>query len=199
MCGRGVGSLKSCGRNVGCVEFLFAQVCAVTREICQVPFVGLKRETEPAMILNFLGCSGIHYNINPTTEVSMLAFAMRSIGPRSTFGWICSSCQAGLLKRKAQRGLTRQYATRIKNSQLSRLPTEPARTRFAPSPTGNLHLGSIRTALFNYLFAKRTKGQFLLRIEDTDQVRVVADSIGLGLMCKEKNRTRSRRASLQRP
>jgi len=47
---------------------------------------------------------------------------------------------------------------------------EPARTRFAPSPTGFLHLGSLRTALFNYLLAKRTGGQFLLRIEDTDKV-----------------------------
>jgi len=46
----------------------------------------------------------------------------------------------------------------------------PARTRFAPSPTGYLHLGSLRTALFNYLVAKATGGQFLLRIEDTDQV-----------------------------
>lgn len=51
------------------------------------------------------------------------------------------------------------------------LPDGPARTRFAPSPTGYLHLGSLRTALFNYLLAKRTGGQFLLRIEDTDQVR----------------------------
>ncbi|KAL9612519.1 MAG: hypothetical protein Q9167_002904 [Letrouitia subvulpina] len=51
------------------------------------------------------------------------------------------------------------------------LPTNPARTRFAPSPTGNLHLGSLRTALFNYLLAKATSGQFLLRIEDTDKTR----------------------------
>ncbi|KAH8672504.1 hypothetical protein BGZ60DRAFT_405007 [Tricladium varicosporioides] len=49
----------------------------------------------------------------------------------------------------------------------------PARTRFAPSPTGFLHLGSLRTALFNYLIAKATGGQFLLRIEDTDQKRTV--------------------------
>jgi hypothetical protein len=48
----------------------------------------------------------------------------------------------------------------------------PARTRFAPSPTGYLHLGSLRTALFNYLVAKATGGQFLLRIEDTDQVTI---------------------------
>ena len=45
------------------------------------------------------------------------------------------------------------------------------RTRFAPSPTGDLHLGGARTALFNYLFAKRMNGKFLLRIEDTDLKR----------------------------
>ena len=45
------------------------------------------------------------------------------------------------------------------------------RVRFAPSPTGYLHLGSARTALFNWLFARHTGGEFLLRIEDTDQVR----------------------------
>ena len=41
-------------------------------------------------------------------------------------------------------------------------------TRFAPSPTGKLHIGGARTALFNYLFAKSNGGKFLLRIEDTD-------------------------------
>jgi glutamyl-tRNA synthetase len=47
------------------------------------------------------------------------------------------------------------------------------RVRFAPSPTGGLHLGGVRTALFNYLFAKKNKGAFILRIEDTDQARFV--------------------------
>ncbi|MBN2486498.1 MAG: glutamate--tRNA ligase [Bacteroidales bacterium] len=47
------------------------------------------------------------------------------------------------------------------------------RVRFAPSPTGPLHIGGVRTALFNYLFAKKHGGDFLLRIEDTDQVRFV--------------------------
>jgi len=42
------------------------------------------------------------------------------------------------------------------------------RTRFAPSPTGFLHIGGARTALFNYLFAKKNNGFFILRIEDTD-------------------------------
>ncbi|MDP3142910.1 MAG: glutamate--tRNA ligase family protein, partial [Candidatus Omnitrophota bacterium] len=45
------------------------------------------------------------------------------------------------------------------------------RVRFAPSPTGYLHIGGTRTALFNYLFVKANQGQFILRIEDTDQKR----------------------------
>lgn len=45
------------------------------------------------------------------------------------------------------------------------------RTRYAPSPTGSLHLGGLRTALFNYLYARKMKGEFILRIEDTDKVR----------------------------
>ena len=47
------------------------------------------------------------------------------------------------------------------------------RVRFAPSPTGPLHMGGVRTALYNYLFAKKHKGDFILRIEDTDQNRYV--------------------------
>ena len=50
---------------------------------------------------------------------------------------------------------------------------KPARTRFAPSPTGHLHLGGARTALYAYLLAKKTGGQFILRIEDTDISRTV--------------------------
>ncbi|MBK9095293.1 MAG: hypothetical protein IPM84_21555 [Anaerolineae bacterium] len=51
------------------------------------------------------------------------------------------------------------------------------RVRFAPSPTGYLHIGGARSALFNYLFARHHGGQFILRIEDTDQKRFVADSV----------------------
>ena len=47
------------------------------------------------------------------------------------------------------------------------------RVRYAPSPTGHLHIGNARTALFNYLFARHNKGTFVLRIEDTDQKRNV--------------------------
>jgi len=51
--------------------------------------------------------------------------------------------------------------------------SKPARVRFAPSPTGRTHLGSGRTALYNFLLARQTGGQFILRIEDTDQSRFV--------------------------
>ncbi len=50
---------------------------------------------------------------------------------------------------------------------------KPVRVRFAPSPTGHLHLGSARTALYDYLIARKTGGQFILRIEDTDRKRLV--------------------------
>lgn len=50
---------------------------------------------------------------------------------------------------------------------------KPVRVRFAPSPTGPLHMGGVRTALYNYLFAKKLKGTFIIRIEDTDQTRFV--------------------------
>lgn len=55
--------------------------------------------------------------------------------------------------------------------------TEKARTRYAPSPTGRPHIGNIRTAVFSYLLARNTGGQFLLRIEDTDRKRFVEGSI----------------------
>lgn len=55
--------------------------------------------------------------------------------------------------------------------------TTRVRVRFAPSPTGDLHVGGARTALFNWLFARQHGGAFILRIEDTDQARLVGQSI----------------------
>ncbi|KFD54372.1 hypothetical protein M514_04715 [Trichuris suis] len=63
--------------------------------------------------------------------------------------------------------VVKQYSLVSKSAQLH------VRVRFAPSPTGHLHLGGLRTALFNYLFAKQHGGQFVLRIEDTDVQRTV--------------------------
>ena len=51
------------------------------------------------------------------------------------------------------------------------------RTRFAPSPTGYLHIGGLRTALYSYLYAKKNGGKFILRIEDTDQGRYVEGAV----------------------
>ena len=51
------------------------------------------------------------------------------------------------------------------------------RTRFAPSPTGYMHIGNLRTALYAYLYAKAQHGTFILRIEDTDRTRYVADAV----------------------
>ena len=51
------------------------------------------------------------------------------------------------------------------------------RVRFAPSPTGFVHIGSLRTALYNYLFAKRMGGEYILRVEDTDRTRLVDGAI----------------------
>lgn len=86
--------------------------------------------------------------------------------------WTCNAC----------RGIG-DATTTFRPKNAARLTTAeqlrqagPARTRFAPSPTGYLHLGSLRTALFNFMIAKATGGQFLLRIEDTDQKRTVKDA-----------------------
>ena len=51
------------------------------------------------------------------------------------------------------------------------------RTRFAPSPTGYMHIGNLRTALYTYLIAKKNNGSFILRIEDTDQERYVEGAV----------------------
>ena len=89
------------------------------------------------------------------------------------FRWIC-----------AIRGLRRLLRTLIQ-------PTLPAvaqtpqnvRVRFAPSPTGGLHIGGVRTVLYNYLFARKHGGSFVLRIEDTDQTRFVEGAEAYILEC----------------
>lgn len=58
-----------------------------------------------------------------------------------------------------------------------RIPKGTVRTRFAPSPTGYMHVGNLRTALYTWLIARRNKGTFILRIEDTDQNRLVEGAV----------------------
>lgn len=71
---------------------------------------------------------------------------------------------------------TRQLVNSIKNFCFKQTDEE-VRVRFAPSPTGNLHLGGLRTALYNFLFARSHGGKFILRIEDTDQQRLVSGAV----------------------
>jgi glutamyl-tRNA synthetase len=74
------------------------------------------------------------------------------------------------------------------------------KVRFAPSPTGRLHVGNLRTALVNYLFARKTGGQFMLRIDDTDtersseafeaDIRADLDWMGMGWDCEDRQSLR---------
>lgn len=96
------------------------------------------------------------------TTVTRLAFSLRKPSPKNTASPNETHDCAHLHEHSHH-----------KHSQLLVQPDYPVRTRFAPSPTGFLHLGSLRTALYNYLLAKSTGGQFLLRLEDTDQNRLV--------------------------
>ena len=59
----------------------------------------------------------------------------------------------------------------------ARIPQNEVRTRFAPSPTGYMHVGNLRTALYTYLIARHNNGKFILRIEDTDQGRLVEGAV----------------------
>ena len=61
----------------------------------------------------------------------------------------------------------------------ARIPKGEVRTRFAPSPTGYMHVGNLRTALYTYLIARHNQGKFILRIEDTDQKRKVEDAVAV--------------------
>ncbi len=68
--------------------------------------------------------------------------------------------------------------TRIPGTLLNRgMNTEPTRVRFAPSPTGALHIGGARTALYNWLIARRSGGSLVLRIEDTDRERSTPENV----------------------
>ena len=89
--------------------------------------------------------------------------------------YVCRGCRSqwtrghSTARKGGLQGLRSKLQAKGPNA-LHELPKTPARTRFAPSPTGYLHLGSLRTALYNWLLARATGGQFIIRVEDTDQV-----------------------------
>lgn len=90
------------------------------------------------------------------------------------------SLRASRASRSSVSGVRSQCFYSTSQSAASPTPskeTQPARLRFAPSPTGYLHLGGLRTALFNHLYARALGGKWILRIEDTDQTRLVPGSV----------------------
>jgi glutamyl-tRNA synthetase len=105
----------------------------------------------------------------------------------STFMGSPSWLRIRLLPSSPQRLGRRALSSRVRAS--ADVGGGPVRVRFAPSPTGNLHVGGARTALFNYLFARSRGGKFVLRVEDTDLERstkkseeaVLSDLAWLGL------------------
>lgn len=126
------------------------------------------RESNAALTLDpvrgEVGADSCHLGIKTLSHSSPMLMPIASPSRCSiarSKTWVCYRCRA--LSNLPER----------RPSQ--KLPSSPARTRFAPSPTGYLHLGSLRTALFNYLTAKATRGQFILRIEDTDKVGLCID------------------------
>ena len=74
----------------------------------------------------------------------------------------------------ASKGLRR--FSRGESIIFSMMTTTPERVRFAPSPTGSLHVGGARTALYNWLLARKTGGKFIIRVEDTDEARSTKES-----------------------
>jgi hypothetical protein len=76
------------------------------------------------------------------------------------------------LRSRAQASVRQHFS----KSVIATPPPGEARLRFAPSPTGYLHLGGLRTALFNHLLARKWKGKWILRIEDTDRVCMIQDA-----------------------
>src|SRR5207248_5099288 len=71
--------------------------------------------------------------------------------------------------------------SRSKRSGSSRTPSVPPRVRYAGAPSGDLHLGNIRTVLFNWMFARHEGGTFVWRVEDTDPERAKAELIERGM------------------
>ncbi|XP_031626249.1 probable glutamate--tRNA ligase, mitochondrial [Contarinia nasturtii] len=81
-----------------------------------------------------------------------------------------------LLLKRNTKSVFRYCSTQQSDDCTQNVANKSVRVRFAPSPTGYLHLGGLRTALYNYLFAKANRGAFIVRIEDTDQTRTVKNA-----------------------
>ncbi|KAK3889148.1 hypothetical protein Pcinc_006725 [Petrolisthes cinctipes] len=114
-----------------------------------------KTDSDDCKVKSFIPVCGIGEGFTESLERNMMGFILVSRFGRTCFPHI-----------------NRLQPTR-RNLLISSQKYDEVRVRFAPSPTGHLHLGGLRTALYNYLFAKSNNGKFILRMEDTDQSRLV--------------------------
>eukprot|EP01104_Vermistella_antarctica_P013949 TRINITY_DN430_c0_g1_i2.p1 TRINITY_DN430_c0_g1~~TRINITY_DN430_c0_g1_i2.p1 ORF type:complete len:570 (-),score=128.72 TRINITY_DN430_c0_g1_i2:627-2336(-) len=109
-----------------------------------------------------------------------LAFGRWGLGNRRPVLRSLVSCQNGVTKVQSRLFSvwpSQQDASCDVSAKCADRVGDVVRTRMAPSPTGRMHLGGLRTALFNYVFAKRHGGKFILRVEDTDRKRTVPGSL----------------------
>ena len=81
------------------------------------------------------------------------------------------------------------YIINVTKKARRKRQSSKVRTRFAPSPTGRMHVGNLRTALYAYLIAKHEGGDFILRIEDTDQERYVEGAVDIIYRTLERDRS----------
>lgn len=104
--------------------------------------------------------------IPPSTRLRSLTRLSRPTVP------ICKRCHSTTSATLPRPPRAKSSSSGPSTSQSGSAETTPVpRLRFAPSPTGALHIGGLRTALYNYLFARQNGGKLLLRVEDTDRVR----------------------------
>jgi glutamyl-tRNA synthetase len=145
----------------------------------------------------FLWCIRLHHHFSGNLLfAALLLFSMSPPASVRAFhllgspGRLLGGSYGGLIPRKMNgvktgiKSLTTTMAPDIKDNWrfgrgrmvLNMGPNDAVRVRFAPSPTGSLHVGGARTALFNWLLARKTKGAFLVRVEDTDEARSTRES-----------------------
>ena len=109
---------------------------------------------------------------NSSTRMQRLRQTRRCATPRVAFAATMANTLVRTLPLRSRTKTVTAAARTTSSSAIPGVRSNPSfRVRYAPSPTGSVHLGGLRTALYNFLLARKAGGSFLLRVEDTDQVR----------------------------